>query len=186
MKIPNTGRKKALLIVDVQDSFIIDRNKYIISNIKKIIENIDYDMIVYSIQYNKKDSLRYKQVDWCEESNDTDTIPELLEVLNNKNNVFKVNKLTRSIWKCDEDLIWLLKRNYIEEIHLVWFLSNDCIIASAYESFDLGYYTFVIEEAVETRTTSSNNTKALDILNYLNLTNNSKFVGWEKVKYFNL
>lgn len=50
-------------------------------------------------------------------------------------------------------------------------------MASAFESFDLGYFTFVIEEASETRTTQTNHLKAIDILNYLNLTNNSNFVG---------
>jgi nicotinamidase-related amidase len=54
MKIPFTKLKKALLIVDVQDSFINIRNKYIIPNIKKIIENVYYDLIVYSISKNEK------------------------------------------------------------------------------------------------------------------------------------
>ena len=34
MKIPNSDRKKALIIVDVQDVFLTKRNKYILKNIE--------------------------------------------------------------------------------------------------------------------------------------------------------
>jgi len=176
MFIPQTWRKKALFIIDVQNRFIIDRNKYIIPNIIKLIQEWNYDVIVYSIQYNNKDSLWYKQIWWCEQIQETDTIPEILEVLNWKN-VIKVKKLTRSIWKCDENLKSILEKQDIKEVHLCWYESNDCVFASALESFDLGYYTFVIEEATETRTTASNHQKAIDLMNYLNLTNNSNYVG---------
>jgi nicotinamidase-related amidase len=39
MKIPNSSRKKALLIVDVQDGFLIERNRVILPNIQKLIES---------------------------------------------------------------------------------------------------------------------------------------------------
>jgi nicotinamidase-related amidase len=89
----------------------------------------------------------------------------------------KVMKLTRSIWKWDLDLVSILKDRWIEEVHLTWYESNDCVMASALESIDLWFFTFVIEEAVETRTTAKNHTMAIDILNYLKLTNNSEYVG---------
>ncbi len=175
MLIPKSNRKKALFIVDVQDSFIIDRNKYIIPNILDLINNWNYDLIVYSVQYNDKNSLWYKQIWWCEDVKETDTILEIKESLKNK--VFlKTNKLTRSIWKWELDLDKVLKENNILEVHLCWYESNDCVFASALESFDLWYYTFVIEEASETRTTASNHSKAIDILRYLNLTNNSNYI----------
>lgn len=176
MFIPQTTRKKALLIVDVQDGFIIERNKYIIPNIIELIEKGDYDMIVYSIQYNDEKSLWYKQIGWCEAVPEKDTLKEIQLALRWKK-FLKVHKLTRSIWKCDEWLDSILKANEIEEVHLCGYESNDCVFASALESFDLGYYTFVIEEASETRTTAVNHTYAINILNYLNLTNNSKYVG---------
>ena len=77
MFIPQTGRKKALFIVDVQDGFIIERNKYILPNIVKLIEKGNYDIIVYSISYNKEGSLWYKQIGWCENPTETDIIPEI-------------------------------------------------------------------------------------------------------------
>lgn len=176
MFIPQTWRKKALFIIDVQTGFIIYRNKYIIPNIIKLIQQWNYDLIVYSIQYNDENSLWYKQIGWCEWVPETDTIPEVKKALEWKKNL-KVNKLTRSIWKCDENLKSILEKENIKEVHLCWYESNDCVFASALESFDLGYYTFVIEEATETRTTASNHPKAIDLMNYLNLTNNSNYVG---------
>lgn len=176
MFIPQTGRKKALLIVDVQDGFIIERNKYILPNIIELIQKGNYDVIVYSIQYNDEKSLWYKQIGWCEWVPETDTLEEIKQALEAKT-TYKVNKLTRSIWKADENVQEILKKHDIEEVHLCGYESNDCVFASALESFDLGYYTFVIEEATETRTTAVNHTYAINILNYLNLTNNSKYVG---------
>lgn len=177
MFIPETGRKKALFIVDVQDWFIIERNTYILPNIIELIEKGNYDSIIYSISYNKEGSLWYKQIWWCENPIETDTICEILDVLQNHKNVYKVNKLTRSIFKCDENIHEILKQHQIEEIHICWYESNDCVFASAQESFDLGYFTFVIEEATETRTTAINHTYAIALLRYLNLTNNSNYVG---------
>lgn len=176
MFIPKSERKKALFIVDVQDWFIVERNKYIIPNIIKIVKENHYDLIVYSISYNEKDSLWFKQIGWCEEVHEDETIPELKEALVWKETI-KVMKLTRSIWKWDLDLVSILKEKGIEEIHLTWYESNDCVMASALESIDLWFYTFVIEEAVETRTTAKNHTMAIEILNYLKLTNNSDYVG---------
>ena len=133
-------------------------------------------MIVYSIQYNDEKSLWYKQIGWCEWVPETDTLEEIKKALEWKT-TYKVNKLTRSIWKADENIEEILQKHDIEEIHLCGYESNDCVFASALESFDLGYYTFVIEEATETRTTAVNHTYAINILNYLNLTNNSKYIG---------
>jgi len=186
MKIPNTKRNKALFIIDVQKSFIIDRNKYIIPNIQKLVKNIDYDLIISSITYNEKNSQWDKQIWWLEmQWIKENIIPELKDILKNKNHI-KAEKLTRSIFKADTNIIKLLKKEKIEEIHIVWYETNDCVMASCLESIDLWYYTFVIEEACETRTTASNHKKAIEILNYLNLTNNSNFVWKEKIDFLKL
>jgi len=177
MFIPQTWRKKALFIVDVQDGFIVERNKYILPNIIELIEKGKYDIIVYSISYNQEWSLWYKQIGWCENPTETDIIPEISEILKNHKNVYKIMKLWRSAFKCDEDIFSILKNHKIEEIHIAWYESNDCVFATAQESFDLGYFTFVIEEATETRTTQINHTYAIALLNYLNLTNNSHYIG---------
>ncbi len=186
MKIPNTKRKKALFIIDVQKSFIINRNKYIIPKIEKILQNVNYNIIFSSITYNQKNTQWDKQIWWFEIQNTKeDIIPEIKRNLQWKNHL-KIYKITRSIFKADINIFKILKNENIEEIHIVWYETNDCIIASCFESIDYNFYTFVIEEACETRTTESNHKKAIDILNYLNLTNNSNFIWKENTNFIEL
>lgn len=179
MKIPITWRKKALLIIDVQQSFIIPRNEKIIEKINRIILWVEYDIIVATITYNEKWSLWEKQIWWTELFDSKEEVDKsIFTSLKGKNSII-LTKLTRSAFKADSSLELILQQNDIEEVHIVWYESNDCVFATALESIDLWFYTFVIEEAVETRTTEANHIHALSILNYLNLTNNSKFV-WSK------
>lgn len=183
MKIPNTTRKKALLIIDVTESFTLDRNKHIIANINKIIDNIDYDLYISSIPYNKDWSLWTTQTWWFHLLKESDKLDISLEQsLINKNHIL-VNKISKSIFKADINIEKILRENNIEEVHIVGYETNDCVMASAMESFDLWFYTFVIEEACETGSTAVNHSYATSILNYLKLTNNSKFVGYENTEF---
>ena len=185
MKIPQTWRKKALFIVDVQEWFLIERNKYILWNIKKLITLGWYDCIIYSISYNKEGSIWYSQVWWCENPIETETISEIVRAFVG-NNVYKVFKLTRSVFKADSDVLQILQKHHIEEIHISGIESNDCVFATALEASDYQYVSFVIEEASETRTYAPNHQKALDILRYLKLTNNSEFVWYRETKFLEL
>lgn len=177
MYIPQTGRKKALIIVDVQKTFILERNKYILPKIVELIEKWSYETIIYTVQYNTQESLWHKQIGWKEEIKESDTIEMIKNALKWKTHVYKTKKLSRSAFKWEKDLSWYFKFFWIEEVHICGYESNDCVFATAQESFDLWFYTFVIEEATETGTTSVNHTKAIEILRYLNLTNNSNYVG---------
>jgi len=103
----------------VQESFIIKRNKYILTNIYKILENIDYDLIISSITYNKKDTQWDKQIGWTEMYDIKETILPKIEELTKSTKHIVVKKLTRSIFKADEDIIKILNNNNIEEIHIV-------------------------------------------------------------------
>lgn len=183
MKIPITWRKKALIIVDVTESFINDRNKYIIPNIVKIIENINYDLFISTIPYNEKWSLRVKQGWWFDLIGQDDKLNStIIKSLEIKNHI-TLRKITKSAFKWDLNLEKLLSDNNITEVHIVWYESNDCVLATAFEAFDLWFYSFIIEEACETWKTASNHEYAIPILKYLNLTNNSKFVGYEKTEF---
>ena len=183
MKIPITWRKKALIIVDVTECFILDRNKYIIPKINKIIDNIDYDLFVSCVPYNEQWSLRTEQGWWFDLIGKIDKLDASIEKsLENKNHI-QFKKITKSAFKWDLNLEKALKDNDIEEVHIVWFESNDCVMATAFEAFDLWFYSFVIEEACETWSTESNHKHAIPILEYVNLTNNSKFVGYEKTDF---
>ena len=66
-----------------------------------------------------------------------------------------------------------MKEGNIEEIHIVGTETNDCVLASAYESFDLGFFTYVIEECCQSGTADEFHKKGLDILRKQCITNNS-------------
>jgi nicotinamidase-related amidase len=186
INIPHSWRKKALFIIDVQESFILERNKYILENIQKIIKEIEYDCIIATIAINKKDSLWEKQVGWYDAEKKEKIDEKILESMKNKN-CFYGTKLAKSAFKCDNiEVINILKEHKIEEIHLTWFETNDCIFATAFEGFDLGYFTFVIEEACETGHTALNHTYALELMKYIKMTNNSDFIGKENIEFIKI
>lgn len=61
----------------------------------------------------------------------------------------------------------------IEEVHIVGLDANDCVLATAYEAFDLGYFTYVIEECTESSSSEEIRDAGFKLLRHVNLTNNS-------------
>jgi len=186
MKIPITWRRKALIIVDVTETFTLDRNKYIIENINKLIKEVNYDLFVTCVPYNKKWSLWTEQVWWNDLVDKVDVLDKSIKKSLSWKESIKISKITKSAFKWDVKLEKVLKDKDIEEVHIVWYETNDCVLATTLEAFDLGFYSFAIEEACETWKTEINHKNALSILEYINLTNNSKFVWFDNVKFKNI
>ncbi|MDP3742177.1 MAG: cysteine hydrolase [Candidatus Micrarchaeota archaeon] len=172
MKVPNSGRKKALLIIDLQSAFVDSRNNYLVQNIASLIKNMNYDFYASAIFHAEKNSLWDKQQNWtCPKNSDFHTVEpvnQLLEPLN----VVRVEKETKSIFKGDKKLLEMLKRKRIEEVHVVGCDTNDCVLASAFEAFDLGFFTYVIEECCQAPLEELQ-VAALDVLRRQHMTNNS-------------
>lgn len=55
---------KYLLIVDVQNGFINDKNSKIVPNIEKLVKSLDFDEIIVTKFINKPDSQYFKQLNW--------------------------------------------------------------------------------------------------------------------------
>src|SRR3989338_6310539 len=173
MKVPLSGRKKALLIVDVQPSFVNSRNKHVVNNIATLFEKVSYDLYVTAVFHAEKGSLWYKQQGWiCPRDNNFYILPQINDLLKDKKSV-SIEKITKSIFKGNPDLLKLLKAHCIEEVHIVGFDTNDCVLASAYEAFDLGFFTYIIEECCESSSSSTLHRWALALLRKQNMTNNS-------------
>lgn len=158
-------RKKALFIVDVQPAFINEGNKSIVPVIVDLIKTVPYDLYVQSLFYAEPGSVWDKQINMTwprnEEYRIASGVSELLENIK----PIKVDKTTRSVFKGTPDIIPILREKEIEEIHIIGFDTDSCVMATAHESFDLGFYTYVIPEA----TASSSNrpeitTHALELL----------------------
>ncbi|MGI8420199.1 MAG: cysteine hydrolase family protein [Candidatus Levyibacteriota bacterium] len=183
MKIPQSLRKKALFIIDVQPEFLDKRNNYIVEEINTLLDNTKYDLYVEAVFYSKKDSLWDKQRQIIvPKGRNTHTVKSIANKLKSFSSI-KVEKHTRSVFKDDKKEVFaLLKKHKIEEIHFVGTQTNDCIFASALEAFDLGFFSYAIEECCETATEELQG-YGLALLRRQKMTNNSVV---EKVKFLTI
>lgn len=55
---------KVLMIVDMQQGFIKDNNKFLIDKINNLIKSNEYDRYIFTIFKNKKNSLYEKKLKW--------------------------------------------------------------------------------------------------------------------------
>lgn len=181
MKIPWSDRKKALIVVDVQPGFMNKRNSYIIGPIKKLIKETKYDFYVESIFHAEKGCIWDVQTRWTlPKDGNFKTVDELLPLLTSRS-ALHLEKETKSAFKGKPDLHAELKKQGIQELHLVGVDTNDCVLATAFEGFDFGYFTYVIEECTESSSSEKMNEVGLQVLQHLNLTNNTCV---EKVKFW--
>lgn len=171
--IPNSGRKKALIVVDMQEGFLKTADRSIVSRIKGFIEQGRYDLYIEAIFHADKGSLWDKQTGWTFELEPT--VSELREALQ-KTGSLLVTKTTKSVFGGDKDLVSLFRQQGIEEVHVVGVDTNDCIMATAYDSFDAGFFTYVIEECVASSSGKKMHDCAIEILRNTDLTNHSVYI----------
>ena len=127
----------ALIVIDVQNYFVNDNTKSLPVKIAKFIENNKFDFVLFTKFVNKEGSNFFKKLNWkkCTGSPDTDIHSALTNCVD-KNNVFE--KSTYSILKC-EKLAQFFETNEITKLFLCGIDIDACVLASAYDSFDLGY-----------------------------------------------
>jgi nicotinamidase-related amidase len=173
MRIYDSNRRKALIVVDVQPSFLCPRNEYIVNNILALVDAVTYDLYVEATFHAEEGSLWNTQQHWiCPVGKQTETIPQLAETLRRYNAV-KVSKVTKSVFKGDKEVLNLFNRKGIQEVHVVGLETNDCVLATALESFDFGFVTYVIEECCQSSSLDELHQDALKILRRQNMTNGS-------------
>ncbi|MDO8564205.1 MAG: isochorismatase family cysteine hydrolase [Nanoarchaeota archaeon] len=161
--------RKALIIVDVQEAFINKRNKKIIKSIQKLLKTRRYDLYIESVFHAEKGSLWNKQTGWiCPKDENTHTVREVLDLLPKE--TIHIEKTTKSVFKGNKNLGAILKKNKIEEVHIVGLDTNDCILATAYESFDFGFFTYVIESCCNSSSSQKLHKEGIDILRHVSLT----------------
>ena len=133
----NIMSRTALIILDLQNCFITDKTKSLPQKIKEHIESQKYDFLVFSKFINSGSSNFVKRLNWnkCKISPETDIVPELSE-LSLQNHILEKN--TYSIFKSKE-FIDFLSQNKISKLFFCGLDLDACILASAFESFDLGF-----------------------------------------------
>lgn len=166
--IPVSGRKKALLLIDMQEGFLKEGKETILTNLVKLFEQQSYDLYVQVTFETTPGSLWEKQIKW--KFLYEPAIKELEDLLRDKP-VEVVKKSTRSAFKGYRDLHRILESNNVTENHIVGVDSTDCVYATAQESFDLGYFTYVIEECTCASQGEYFHRQAISLLRRLGLTN---------------
>ncbi len=170
IKIPKSKHKRALFLIDLQHGLMKHWDKSVIKNIQTLLDQENYDVYVEATFLCKKGSLRYNQRKWSFRWEPM--IPEIKMMLENKK-VIHIKKETSSIFKGNKKLLPILRKNNIKEIHLIGFDTNDCVLASAQESLDYNFYTYVIEECVGSSGGKKIHESAMHLLRYFQMTNHS-------------
>ena len=132
----NIMSRTALIILDLQNCFITDKTKSLPQKIKKHIELQKYDFIIFSKFINSESSNFIKKLNWdkCKTSPEIDIVSEFSEIAV-KNHIFEKN--TYSIFKSKE-FVDFLSQNKISKLFFCGLNLDACILASAFEAFDLG------------------------------------------------
>lgn len=177
IRIPHPEKKRALFVVDMQAGFLPEEAKWIIPNAKAVIENGRYDLFIEAIFHAEKGSIWDKQLEWTFPIEPT--VSDIKNALEGKNPIL-VTKTTKSVFKGDIDILGLLKKEGIEEVHIIGVDAHDCVLATALESFDAGYPTYVIEECVTSSNGEHLREATIVIMRDVELTNHSSFIKSEK------
>jgi nicotinamidase-related amidase len=171
--IPNSGKRKALLVVDLQPSFINSRNSYVIANIRHLIETVPYDAYAYTEFSAPAGSVWHEQLNTTFPKEEQGELEGEIRKLLKSRKALKVEKQTKSAFKGYPDLREYLRNKEIEEIHIVGLDVHDCVLASAHEAFDLQFLTYVIEECVQSKPSEELLEASIKILREVRLSNHS-------------
>jgi nicotinamidase-related amidase len=136
--------KTALLIIDVQKYYINEHTKDIPLKIEKYIKENKLDYIIFAQFINHKNAHHYKAFNWkkMQFSPDIDICDNLVQFIK-KDNVFQ--KDTYSLFKSLRFNKYL-KNNNIQKVFICGFDTDACVLATAYEAFDLGYYIKILHD----------------------------------------
>ncbi len=136
--------KTALIIVDVQNYFINEYTKELPLKIADYIDKNKFDYLLFTKFVNNKNSNFFKILNWkkCLGSPETDIVSVLQKFIK-KNNVF--DKSSYSIFK-SKKLADFLKKNRITKLFICGIDTDACILASAFEGFDLGYQITILHD----------------------------------------
>ena len=130
--------------------------------IVKHVNKTDYDFIVLTKFINKKGSNFFKLLNWKKMlSSDETEIHNSLIKFSDKKNVFA--KTSYSIFKA-KGLNEYLEKNKISSLYLCGINTEACVLASAFEGFDLGFDVKIIKELCFSHSGKSLHNSALRII----------------------
>jgi nicotinamidase-related amidase len=155
--------KTALIVIDVQNSFINEQTQDIPAKIAEHIQQQSYDLIVFSKFVNKPGSNFERILQWKKSygSPETDLAGELQELAKAHT---VIEKPTYSALK-SEKLRKLLKGEGIDKLYLCGLDTDACVLATAFDAFDLEYDFEVLAELTDNMKEDRFRNAALVIMN---------------------
>lgn len=135
---------KALIVIDVQNSFIKERTDHLPKKIAGYIKRNEFQVIVFTKFVNKPNSNFVHSLKWKKSFDPPETdIADELKAWANKENTFK--KASYSVFK-SVPLKKYLQKHEVDELVMCGVDTDACVLASAYEAFDLGYKVHIPKE----------------------------------------
>ena len=136
--------KTALIVIDVQNGFAVENAERLPKKIVKHLENENYNYVLFTQSINDPESNFHKILNWKKGvDGDFIEIHPLLRPYLTESNTFKKNSY--SAFK-SQDLVKFLQDKNVEKIFLCGINTDACVLASAFEAFDLGYNFDIIDE----------------------------------------
>lgn len=155
--------KTAVVIIDVQNYFINEETIELPSKIAHFIQNNKFDYILFTRFVNSEKSNYIKLLNWrkCFSPPDIDIHPAFERFITS-DNVF--SKSSYSVFKATGFTNFLTKNN-IKELFLCGIDTDSCVLASAYDAFDLGYNVRVLEDLCLSHSGDDFHSSAIKIIN---------------------
>jgi len=144
---------KALVVIDVQKYFVVDRAANLPNKIAWHIKENDYDHVLFLKFRNDPQSNFHKLLNFSEVTKAPATdIHETLTEFVTDNNVFE--KTTYSAFKA-EKFVEYLKEHEVDALDLCGISFDACVLSTAFEAFDLGYEVNILDHLCSVSSISS-------------------------------
>jgi nicotinamidase-related amidase len=130
--------KNALIIVDIQHYFLKEAPSELPDKIIRYLQSVNYNEVVFTVFKNTSDSNFVNSLKWdkCTSKEDT-ALPEAFSGYIHEDNIFTRN--TYSAFKATGMHQYLQSRG-IQRLILCGVDTAACVLATAFEAFDLGYH----------------------------------------------
>ncbi|MDE5539067.1 MAG: cysteine hydrolase [Bacilli bacterium] len=149
--------KSLLLVIDLQNAFMNKHTKKRVNEIKKLIDNKDYNCVAFTRFINFEDSIFVKKLNWSGCIQDKDK-----EIVINTGNCEIFNK---SIYSAvNQKLIDYISDNEITNIYLCGVDTDCCVLKTAFDMFELGYNVYVLKDYCASMCGEELHNNALEIL----------------------
>lgn len=153
----------ALVIIDVQNFFVKEGTRDLPDKIATYIKKNAFDFVLFTVFINTQGSNLFRLRNWnkCTTPPDTD-IHHTLSPYVTSNNVFE--KTAFSAFKA-KSFKRFLERNAISTLYLCGINTDACVLATAFDGFDLGYEIVVVRELCKSLSGKEIGDSALQIIN---------------------